>query len=75
MHITPRLSFTNELQGVLNAGTYNGNPIQLHKYFDGTLYNVDGENGLPTAVNWLDDGGIVTLTEGRISNSQTSNQL
>jgi hypothetical protein len=62
------------VQGVLSAGTYNSTPIRLTKYFDGTMYSTDGPTGLPTSVNWLDDGGIVTLSEGRIANSQTSNQ-
>lgn len=73
---TPRMGGrgSNVSQGVLNAGTFNGKPIRLRNYFDGSLYNVNGVNGLPTAVNWLDDGGVVTLSEGIISNSQTSNQ-
>lgn len=73
---TPRMGGRdpNVSQGVLNAGTFNGKPIRLRNYFDGSLYNVNGVNGLPTAVNWLDDGGVVTLSEGIISNSQTSNQ-
>lgn len=73
---TPRMGGrgSNVSQGVLNAGTFNGKPIRLTNYFDGSLYNVNGVNGLPTAVNWLDDGGVVTLSEGIISNSQTSNQ-
>jgi hypothetical protein len=62
------------VQGVLSAGTYNGTPIHLVKYFDGSLYNTDGINGLPQAVNWLDDGGQVTLAQGRLANSLTSNQ-
>jgi hypothetical protein len=63
------------VQGILSAGTYNGVPMHLAKYFDGSLYNTDGKNGLPQAVNWLDDGGQVTLAQGRLANSPTSNQL
>jgi hypothetical protein len=62
------------VQGVLSAGTYNSKQIRLVKYFDGSLYNTDGVNGLPQAVNWLDDGGQVALADGRLANSQTSNQ-
>jgi len=60
--------------GVLAAATYNNTQIHLVKYFDGTLYSTDGKNGQPQAVNWLDDGGIVTLANGRIANTNSSNQ-
>jgi hypothetical protein len=62
------------VQGVLSAGTYNSKPVRLVKYFDGSIYNTNGANGLPQAVNWLDDGGQIALAEGRLANSPTSNQ-
>ena len=62
------------MQGILNAGTYNGSTIRLIRYFDGSLYSTNGINGQPTAVNWLDDGGVVALQGGVYANSNTSNQ-
>jgi len=60
--------------GVLSAATFNNTRINLVKYFDGTVYSTDGENGQPQAVNWLDDGGVVALENGRFANTNTSNQ-
>lgn len=60
--------------GVLSAGTFNGKEIRLAKYFDGTRYSTQSKQGQPQAVNWMDDGGAITLASGRIANSNTSNQ-
>ena len=63
-----------QVQGILNAATYNGSTIRLIRYFDGSLYSTNGINGQPTAVNWLDDGGVIALQSGVYANSNTSNQ-
>ena len=60
--------------GILTASSYNGTVIRLAKYFDGTLYSTDGTSGQPQAVNWLDDGGVVTMSSGIVANSNTTNQ-
>jgi hypothetical protein len=60
--------------GILTASSFNNTPVRLVKYFDGTLYSTDGTTGQPQAVNWLDDGGVVTMSSGRIANSNTTNQ-
>lgn len=63
-----------QVPGILSAGTYNGKEIRLAKYFDGTRYSTQSKQGQPQAVNWMDDGGAITLASGRIANSNTSNQ-
>jgi hypothetical protein len=60
--------------GVLTAGTYNNKTIRLAKYFDGSMYSTNSISGQPQAVNWMDDGGAITLNTGKIANSNTSNQ-
>lgn len=64
----------NQVQGILTPATFNGTTIHLIKYFDGSLYVTNGQNGQPGAVDWLDDGGIVALENGNYANSNTSNQ-
>jgi hypothetical protein len=60
--------------GALTAGTFNGTEVHLAKYFDGSMYSTQSTTSQPQAVNWMDDGGAVILQQGKISNSNTSNQ-
>jgi hypothetical protein len=60
--------------GILTSSVFNGTAVRLAKYFDGTIYSTDGTTGQPQAVNWLDDGGVVTMSSGLIANSNTTNQ-
>ena len=60
--------------GILTPGTFNGENITLLKYFDGSVFSTNTQNGQPGAVNWLDGGGVVTLQSGVFANSNSTNQ-
>ncbi|EWC44248.1 hypothetical protein DRE_01074 [Drechslerella stenobrocha 248] len=64
------------INGVLLPGTYMGEEVTLLPYFNGGLISSNrGEApGTPTAINFLDDGGVAALSQGKPSYGQTSNQ-
>jgi hypothetical protein len=74
-------AFNSEVSvmGILNAGTYNGEQIDLLPYFDGSLKSTnpggDGKSLQGEAVNFLDDGGAEPLRANKASNGDVgSNQ-
>ncbi|PWN35970.1 uncharacterized protein FA14DRAFT_184804 [Meira miltonrushii] len=63
----------NNVTGILNNGTYGGQPVSLLKFFDGSLKSTN-RNGNPTAVNFLDGGGAEPLKMNMPANDSSSNQ-
>lgn len=60
--------------GILAAGTFNGQPVNLLQYFDaqGPTTNV---NGIPTHQSFLDGGGAAPLKMNMPASDTTSNQV
>jgi hypothetical protein len=61
--------------GILNSGTFQGTPVNLLPYFDGSLKSANrgGTNG--TCINFLDDGGAAPLKQNMPSiGNQASKQ-
>lgn len=71
---------TVKVTGILNPGLYNGAPVNLRPYFDGTLVSSTSGTGnatLPVATNWLDGGGLDAIKASPLSDPTapaTSNQ-
>lgn len=72
------------LPGILGAGTYMGEAVNLLPYFDGSLptsnvgmpgqYQTIGSDGVAGYVNYLDGGGAAPLLMNMPANDTTSNQ-
>ena len=54
------------LVGILQPATFQGQTINLAKYFDGSL-QTSNRNGAPAAVNYLDGGGTAVLRNMLVS--------
>ncbi|KAF2806179.1 uncharacterized protein BDZ99DRAFT_510646 [Mytilinidion resinicola] len=59
--------------GILNNGTYKGEPVSLLQYFDGALESTNF-NGKAIAVNFLDGGGAAPLLLNMPANNTSSIQ-
>ena len=65
----------NAVPGILAAGEYDGTPVDLLQYFNGTSGATTNRNGTATAgVNFLDGGGAAPLEMNMAANDTTSNQ-
>jgi len=70
--------------GILAAGDYQGTPVSLVSYFDGSMnstnvgvpgaYHVAGNNSQPGQVNFLDGGGPTPLLNSMPANNVSSHQ-
>jgi hypothetical protein len=49
-----------DLTGVFNPGTFNGTPVDLQSWFNGSKESTN-LNGAPVATDWLDGGGLAPL--------------
>ncbi|CAD6441203.1 9c788a51-f507-4f6e-8599-559a463500c0 [Sclerotinia trifoliorum] len=59
--------------GILYTGTYNGIKVNLLPYFDGGFFSTNG-GGKPISVDFLDSGGLATLSSNKAADSMSSNQ-
>ena len=59
--------------GILNNGTYQGKPVSLLKYFDGSFASTN-RNGKASSVNFLDGGGADPLKQNKAANDTNTNQ-
>lgn len=62
-----------QVPGILAPGVQDGVPIDLLKYFNGSLM-ITNRGGKPTSVNFLDDGGAAPLMMNKPANTNTSSQ-
>lgn len=61
--------------GILAANqTFNGVPVNLLQYFDGSLDSTNGGGSVGVSVNFLDDGGAAPLLKNLPSNTDNSAQ-
>jgi hypothetical protein len=51
---------SSEITGILNPGNFNGEPVNLHPWFDGSIDSTN-LNNIPVEVDWLDGGGTEPL--------------
>ena len=59
--------------GILAPGMQDGTPVDLLKYFNGSLKTTN-RGGNRVSVNFLDDGGAAALMQNKPANTQSSNQ-
>ena len=71
-YTTPNVGI--KVPGILTPGTYNGIPVNLLKYFDGSLLSSNRGGSSGVAINFLDGGGAAPLMMNMPANSTTSNQ-
>jgi len=65
----------NAVPGILAANaTFNGNKVNLAPFFTGALAS-SNRNNVPTAINFLDDGGAIPLTLNKPANGTSSHQF
>jgi len=60
--------------GILAAGTFNGNPVNLLPYFTGGLQSTNRGGSSGVSVNFLDGGGADPLKNNKPANSESSSQ-
>lgn len=63
-----------KVHGILAPAVYNGVPVNLLQYFDGSGYTTN-VNSVPSRVNFLDGGGAAPLLENKPAFSKSSNQV
>ncbi|RVD83206.1 uncharacterized protein DFL_007602 [Arthrobotrys flagrans] len=65
-----------KITGILSPGTFNGEEVSLLPYLNGGLASANRgyRPGNRTVINFLDDGGVFALEQGKPSYSQRSNQ-
>ncbi|EGX50118.1 hypothetical protein AOL_s00076g469 [Orbilia oligospora ATCC 24927] len=65
-----------KITGILSPGTFNGDEVSLLPYFNGGLASANRgyRPGNRTIINFLDDGGVFALGQGKPSYSQRSKQ-
>lgn len=61
------------VSGILFPGTYNGIEVNLYPYFNGSLASTN-RGDKPVSVNFLDAGGLGTISSHKAANSPISNQ-
>lgn len=72
-YTTPNVGIS--VPGILAQGqSFNGTPVNLLPYFDGSLDSNNRGGSVGVAVNFLDDGGAVPLALNKPSNTTTSKQ-
>jgi hypothetical protein len=62
------------LVGILAPGSFNGIPVTLLPFFDGTLKTTN-VGGVASNINFLDDGGAEPLKKDKPANGSTSRQF
>lgn len=60
--------------GILAAGSFDGQPVNLLQYFNGQLASTN-VNGIPTHQSFLDGGGAAPLKMNMPANETSSNQV
>ncbi len=60
--------------GILAAGTFNGNQVDLLPYFSGGLQSTNRGGSSGVSVNFLDGGGADPLKNNKPANSDSSSQ-
>ncbi|KAK6529450.1 hypothetical protein TWF281_008623 [Arthrobotrys megalospora] len=65
-----------KITGILAPGTFNGEEVSLLPYFNGGLASANRgyRPGNRTVINFIDDGGVFALAQGKPSYGQRSNQ-
>ncbi|KAK6510588.1 hypothetical protein TWF506_009691 [Arthrobotrys conoides] len=65
-----------KIAGILSPGTFNGEDVSLLPYFNGGLASANRgyRPGNRTVINFLDDGGVFALEQGKPSYGQRSKQ-
>jgi hypothetical protein len=61
-----------DITGIVNPGTYQGVPVNLRPWFDGSKASTN-LNNQPVGVNWL-DGGVQPLNDF-LTNGQSAIQF
>jgi hypothetical protein len=51
---------SSEITGIMNPGTFEGQPVDVRPYFNGSIASTNLNNE-PIGINWLDDGGLDPL--------------
>jgi hypothetical protein len=63
-----------DITGVFNPGIYQGVPVNLRPWFDGSKASTN-LNNQPVGINWLDGGGVQPLNNFLTSGSETAIQF
>ncbi|KAK6353985.1 hypothetical protein TWF730_008405 [Orbilia blumenaviensis] len=65
------------ITGILSPGSFNGEEVSLLPYFNGGLASANRgyRPGNRTVINFIDDGGVLALAQGKPSYGPRSNQF
>jgi hypothetical protein len=64
------LENATDITGVFNPGNFQGTPVDLHTWFDGSKATTN-LNNVPVGINWLDGGGAQPLNNYLTSGGNT----
>jgi hypothetical protein len=55
-------NISSDLTGIFNPGSFNGLPVDLRPWFNGTKASTNLNNA-PVGIDWLDGGGVQPLQD------------